>query len=79
MKRLNLYPDEESEKQREVRNKISNFIWEWRFFFFLEYLVFLTHTHTHTGRGEGLLKKLTVVYIQKGEWCNQHIQSNGSS
>ena len=78
MKRLNPYSNEESEKQREVRNKISNFVWELSFFFFfLEYLVFLTHTHT--GRGEGILKKFTVVYIQKGEWCNQHIQSNGSS
>ena len=30
MERLNPYPDEGSEKQREVRNKTSNFVWEWR-------------------------------------------------
>ena len=65
MKRLNLYPDEESEKQREVRNKISNFIWEWRFFFFLEYLVFLTHTHTH-GEGRRPFKEIYSGVYSKG-------------
>ena len=30
MERLNPYLDEGSEKQREVRNKTSNFVWEWR-------------------------------------------------
>ena len=65
MKRHNLYPDEESEKQREVRNKISNFIWEWRFFFFLEYLVFLTHTHTH-GEGRRPFKETYSGVYPKG-------------
>ena len=30
MKRLNPYSKEGSEKQRKVRNKISNFVWERR-------------------------------------------------
>ena len=30
MKRLNPYLDKESEKQREVKNKTSNFVYEWR-------------------------------------------------
>ena len=36
--------------------------------FFFRILIILTHTHTHThkGRGEKVLKKLIVVYIQKG-------------
>ena len=35
--RLNPYSDEGSEKEREVRNKTSNFVWEWR-------VVQLTHS-----------------------------------
>jgi len=30
MKMLNPYPNEGGEKQREVKNKTSNFFWEWR-------------------------------------------------
>ena len=30
MKRPNPYLDKGSEKQKEVRNKTSNFVWEWR-------------------------------------------------
>ena len=30
MARFDPYPDEGSEKQREVRNKTSNIVWEWR-------------------------------------------------
>ena len=36
------------------------------FFFLLRILSILTQTHTHKGRGENVLKKLTMVYIQKG-------------
>ena len=37
------------------------------FFFFFRILSILTHTHTHKRREVKVLKKLTVVYIQKGQ------------